>query len=890
MSWQIVALAASLGACGATNLNGKYLVSSGTRERVNFEDNYAERGHEYFDIWSEEIATRYGESYWHDQGTLPLPSHIVKRFAGKVIAITGYEHDQVMVQPQGRPGMFPRRDASVPISWAYNHHYQFWILGNSTDLRQVPASRQDPMAHGAPFKWVPVERALSTRSFPDVPSSQYFSEGNGGESRKSFHGYPSGFAQLVESPSTWHITPMQVDTANRDCGVRREDIARCRHFKAGPEPRSARFGRSRQSLNANYSGLLECPCTDRFGGDPLFYPDAKTRIFNPKFDPVETGSCPSKSEVQNSTACFEAAKLLNLGSDFIQKVVHETSLPPACSSNKLANGTVQVFFNTAIGQGECKGGITRTGAGKSKVGVEISIRVSAKHFDRSDPGKFCNSKDEHILQEFHMSSDSVAAALGARDSCEAWCLETDACWGCSVDCRDVPTAYGVPVKSCQWNAISACGDLTDWSGSITGDVSKKSNSDGLAEITMSGPADAWFGAGFDATLMANMPYTLIVNADGVIEQKIGTCGDEADHCPGTRLKSSITVVSNTVENNRRTVVLTRGLKGATPQHYSFSPTASGDKPIPFITAVGYSQEFAHHKAHGPTLVTLTPTGGSVCLCDDGMHGALCHTGGKDCKQFDKGCVAGADLDALHNSVCSSTSYLGGLVCCYDGALLLDTDQEPPEDLLRYHIKYRIWFQEYSPAPSAGNRPSHYNLDRIYYQTEAWAGEYDVPPAFPHQGEVLPGFSHLRPGAMTPGTTCTGSCPDGPDCECENTLTFRWTVPEMTLLYAGGHCHAPACISIELIREDTNQTICYQRTSYGKGDISDKWDEAGYITLPPCLWGSSKEDLDPPAYLPNGTTLLSIKRNRNTEIGHYGEMASWQMRGVSFQLPGSDFLV
>jgi hypothetical protein len=25
----------------------------------------------------------------------------------------------------------------------------------------------------------------------------------GGESRKSFHGYPDGFAQLVESPQSW---------------------------------------------------------------------------------------------------------------------------------------------------------------------------------------------------------------------------------------------------------------------------------------------------------------------------------------------------------------------------------------------------------------------------------------------------------------------------------------------------------------------------------------------------------------------------------------------------------------------------------------------------------------------------------------------------------------
>ena len=31
-------------------------------------------------------------------------------------------------------------------------------------------------------------------------------------------------------------------------------------------------------------------------------------------------------------------------------------------------------------------------------------------------------------------------------------------------------------------------------------------------------------------------------------------------------------------------------------------------------------------------------------------------------------------------------------------------------------------------------------------------------------------------------------------------------------------------------------------------------------------------------------MYSIKRNFNTHMGHYGEMASWQMRGVNFPVP------
>ena len=42
----------------------------------------------------------------------------MKRFAGKVMAITGYEQDQVIVTPIGQPGVNPEQDASVPINWA----------------------------------------------------------------------------------------------------------------------------------------------------------------------------------------------------------------------------------------------------------------------------------------------------------------------------------------------------------------------------------------------------------------------------------------------------------------------------------------------------------------------------------------------------------------------------------------------------------------------------------------------------------------------------------------------------------------------------------------------------------------------------------------------------
>ena len=42
------------------NLNGDYFVSSGARQKVAYNTDYASKGMEYFDVYSKEIATHYG--------------------------------------------------------------------------------------------------------------------------------------------------------------------------------------------------------------------------------------------------------------------------------------------------------------------------------------------------------------------------------------------------------------------------------------------------------------------------------------------------------------------------------------------------------------------------------------------------------------------------------------------------------------------------------------------------------------------------------------------------------------------------------------------------------------------------------------------------------------
>jgi hypothetical protein len=86
------------------------------------------------------------------------------------------------------------------------------------------------------------------------------------------------------------------------------------------------------------------------------------------------------------------------------------------------------------------------------------------------------------------------------------------------------------------------------------------------QISITGPADVWFGVGLNAQSMADLPYSLIVSGDSVMEVSL------ANHAAGANLTQTVKIVSNTVDaNNKRTVVMTRSMEGASSQYYSFDP-------------------------------------------------------------------------------------------------------------------------------------------------------------------------------------------------------------------------------------------------------------------------------------------------------------------------------
>ena len=81
-------------------------------------------------------------------------------------------------------------DKSVPITWAYNHHYGAYLSGGYSKMTQLDAESGGAYPfghqnHGAPAFWLvlPDEDVDDPRPTSNVPASQFFSEGNGGEFR-----------------------------------------------------------------------------------------------------------------------------------------------------------------------------------------------------------------------------------------------------------------------------------------------------------------------------------------------------------------------------------------------------------------------------------------------------------------------------------------------------------------------------------------------------------------------------------------------------------------------------------------------------------------------------------------------------------------------------------
>jgi hypothetical protein len=226
----------------------------------------------------------------------------------------------------------------------------------------------------------------------------------------------------------------------------------------------------------------------------------------------------------------------------------------------------------------------------------------------------------------------------------------------------------------------------------------------IAEITMTGPAGAWFGIGFNAQNMADLPYAIIVDGNGkVSERKLGS------HAPGTVLAASLTVTSSSTVDGMRKVVLSRPVAAKTKDHFAI-PTTPGQ--INLITAIGNTVEIAYHKARTGALITLLPTEVEACMCAPITTEYLTYMNSStaafhyDCLEEPRGDMAHGqrmhDGQLLangkkQNPACDSKTYHGGLRCCQHKWFLTDYEQNSsiPDLVDTYYLKWRFYFQEYT---------------------------------------------------------------------------------------------------------------------------------------------------------------------------------------------------
>lgn len=743
------------------NMNGDYILSETPNAHdtqklfpTHFKD--YPRPVESFELYSPPIVSLYSQVFWKGLDPVDLPEEIVKKYDGKGMAVVGFEMDQVRRTPDG--------DVSVPITVAYNHHFESQMTGAKSRMEKItfdgpddPRIAKYSMGHGIPSHkehWVVKDLAPGN----SIPTSQAFGGANGGEYRKSFHGYAPGYAQVIESPRQFHITPMQIDTWNRD----KMNLTYPSKMVSGPVPRSTLA--PIDGPDALYSGLLECPLTTRV-----------RKVIQGGYSVRLSGNC--DTSIETSSECFAAAAS-TLGAGVQSKNVFnntagsDASMPPGCSAtvDETDPNNVNVFFNTissSDGASECGGGAGMV-AGATESLVNVSIGIDSVH-------------------------DTVT-------------------------------------------------------------------------ITLSGPKDVWFGVGFNASAMKDAPWAIIVEGTGnVTERKL------QDQNPGKQLAPSVKVVSSKTEGSTRTVVLTRALKGASSDYYTFDPNV--DVSLPFINAVGNGPTLAYHKDKTPSGISLLPITGApgACVCAEKPapfgegKGQLVYVptsqpgeAGSGSVGFGNKCAPQprSDLLKMKNPTCDVRSYVGGQTACHHMWSLLDADQDIPwpNQPLNYSLKFRFYVQEY-------NETYHQNLKRTTWGI-ASPVEFDVPKC--------------EEGVM--------GCSRGDDGTWVHTITGTYTGGGK-LAAAHFHCHAPTCLSVQMYRcnksvevcnATTGELLCREDPVYGgTGKIDQpKFDEPGYILQPPCLWGSSEFGLEEPVDT-TGYTLHSVKTS-NATYGHHGEMAWQQM--------------
>jgi hypothetical protein len=169
-------------------------------------------GIEYFDMYSPLFSQLYSQVWWSGLKPTPFPQDVVERYANRGMVIAGFEMDQVRrapgcACPQGgacndfKPNC-STSDIPLPLTFAYNHHFESGIAGGKARFEKVKfMGEDDPRliklleeraasgmgGHGIPSHeehWMVVEdEDESEESNGGFPTKTSLGAGNGGEYR-----------------------------------------------------------------------------------------------------------------------------------------------------------------------------------------------------------------------------------------------------------------------------------------------------------------------------------------------------------------------------------------------------------------------------------------------------------------------------------------------------------------------------------------------------------------------------------------------------------------------------------------------------------------------------------------------------------------------------------
>jgi len=812
------------------------------------------RGTDYVEAVSPSYFSTYAQVNW-DAHTVPLDAATIKKLDGKLVNFVGYEFDMVRTLPNGS-------HVSVPAWELYNHHYGNTIMGKGTTLvkTNIPTDHDGPMAESADgahlfpgYKFVNTNPGKDNiRSPAGGLTAGGLIIGNGAESRKTFHYFAEGYGVMVQSPNAAAMHPMIIDTKNRALNGTQQ-----RPTGHGIVPRAATVGPDQM-----YSPIHECPCTDKW----------HKKISS--FSTLKEGTC--NPEITDAKTCYAAAAELGLKPVKANMTLNSPSSPPGCSITATAGG-YEIVYNmapnppTTCGKPVNKPNHKPLAQACNLVGQWMDVKSKGVFqftldnatgvygiASRGKPVATATVQAPSVARPQGTvlglwAANDIAADLATYQSAGApTCSEIN--WGNGVVFAKMPWANNKPVPQTAPRVAGTAEDLVN----ITIDMDPAKD---LVTLTLQGPSDVWFGAGFGyhhvstggadpsvGVSMVGTNWTVVVLGNGSIMER-----DLGNHEPGVQLPDTVTVVSNSVRDGSRTVVMTRTIAGAHSDNYKFDPNAN---QITYINALGGSADFEFHEAKASGVVYMLELDYPTCICnvagDQGTIGGY-SWGTQRCVGRPLGVMLddpGWESNKRVNPTCDIKAYNGGLRCCKGGTILLDSDQNVTNNVVfEWQLKYRYYYEVVEDATKVTN------THMTSWWTEHNNGEHDVPKCDP----------------KNPAT-------------CDYTITSNFTASQFggcangcTLMTMEGHCHI-GCVGMELwiVDDEANpELLCNATNTYGTGD---GWmNEMGYVAgSNTCIFGQKGNGLVEDLRVLHPTTKLRSIKISNSTNRYTGDMALWEI--------------